>query len=76
MRLRPRRMACYPDVVCAEAFFEDDRPGVTLQKLPETCFQALPGSDNAGAGQFGSRQVEQVIDVPVQLVSLTTVPWH
>ena len=60
-------------VVCAEAFFEYDSVGIALDKSSEACFQALPGSDDAGAGQFGSRQVEQVVDVPVQvLVSLTS----
>ena len=55
-------------VVCAQPFLNNDGVGIALQKLTQACFEMLRSSKDAGAGQFRGRQVEQVVDIPVQVL--------
>ena len=55
-------------VVGAQPFFNNDGVGIALQELTQTRFEVLWSSKDAGAGQFGNRQVEQVVDIPVQVL--------
>ena len=55
-------------VVCAQAVFNNDGMGIALKKLTQPSFEMLPSSKDARAGQFGNRQVQQMVDVPVQVL--------
>ena len=55
-------------VVGAQPFLDDDGVWVALEESPETFFQVIRRPNYAGAGQFGNRQVEQMVDIPVQFL--------
>ena len=55
-------------VVCAQAVFNNDGMGIALQKLTQPRFEMFPSSKDARAGQFGYRQVEQVVYIPAQVL--------
>lgn len=55
-------------VVGTQPFFNNDGAEITFEEFTQASFETLGSSDDASAGQIGSRQVEQVVDVPAQVL--------